>query len=104
MKELKENSNTEIVLMLVGNKVDLKHLRAVYKEDAEEYAKENDMMFIETSALDSTNVEQAFHDVIKQAHLNMMSKRKTEQENETEIINLNNSAHDQVDDKSKQCC
>jgi Ras-related protein Rab-11A len=46
--------------MLVGNKSDLRHLRAVKAEDSAAFAQKNGMAFIETSALDSTNVELAF--------------------------------------------
>ena len=43
--------------MLVGNKTDLKKLREVKKEDAAQYAADKQIAFIETSALDSTNVD-----------------------------------------------
>ena len=50
--------------MLVGNKSDLRHLRAVPTEEAKSYAERNNLSFIETSALDSTNVEQAFTNIL----------------------------------------
>lgn len=43
--------------MLVGNKCDLKHLRAVQTDVAKAYAEQHSLKFIETSALDSTNVD-----------------------------------------------
>ena len=43
--------------MLVGNKSDLRHLRAVPTQEATAFAEQNALSFIETSALDSTNVE-----------------------------------------------
>jgi len=46
--------------MLVGNKCDLRHLREVPTEEARAFAKKHSLSFIETSALDSTNVEKAF--------------------------------------------
>ena len=46
--------------MLVGNKSDLRHLRAVPIDDATAFAAENGLSFIETSALDASNVELAF--------------------------------------------
>lgn len=46
--------------MLVGNKSDLRHLRAVPTDDAKSFAAENGLSFIETSALDASNVELAF--------------------------------------------
>ena len=60
LKELRTHADQAIVLMLVGNKADLRHLRAVAADDAKAFAARNGMAFMETSALDSTNVEQAF--------------------------------------------
>ena len=50
--------------MLVGNKSDLINFRAVKEENAKNYAALNHLGFIETSALDSSNVEIAFQRVI----------------------------------------
>ena len=54
--------------MLVGNKSDLRHLRVVPKEEAKAFAEKNNLSFIETSALDSTNVETAFQDVVAEIY------------------------------------
>ena len=51
--------------MLVGNKTDLKHLRAVRTEDGQEFATKYNIAFIETSALDGNNVETAFFKIIE---------------------------------------
>jgi hypothetical protein len=48
----------------VGNKADLKHLRAVQPEAARQFAEKHGLNFMETSALDSTNVERAFQDIL----------------------------------------
>lgn len=55
-----DNADTNIIVVLVGNKCDLEDSREVAYEEAEEYARQHGMAFIETSALDSTNVEMAF--------------------------------------------
>jgi len=47
-----------------GNKRDLHHVRAVTENEASCFAEENGLSFIETSALDATNVEKAFMDVL----------------------------------------
>ncbi|KAJ3060643.1 hypothetical protein HDU98_003429 [Podochytrium sp. JEL0797] len=54
--------------MLVGNKSDLKHLRAVSTEEAKNYAAENGLTFIETSALDASNVEPAFQKILTEIY------------------------------------
>ena len=50
--------------MLVGNKSDLRHLRAVPTEEARAFAEKNGLSFIETSALDSTNLEAALQTIL----------------------------------------
>merc|ERR1712065_134801 len=55
LKELKDHADTNIVIMLVGNKCDLRHLRAVPTEEARAFSEKHGLSFIETSALDSTN-------------------------------------------------
>ena len=38
MKELRDHADSNIVIMLVGNKSDLKHLRAVPTDDAKAFS------------------------------------------------------------------
>ena len=64
LKELRDHADSNIVIMLVGNKSDLKHLRAVPTEEAKQFASENNLSFIETSALDASNVELAFQNIL----------------------------------------
>ncbi|EXJ93334.1 Ras-like protein Rab-11B [Capronia coronata CBS 617.96] len=82
LKELRDHADANIVIMLVGNKSDLRHLRAVPTEEAKQFASkfpnvtpvwfrthicetgENNLSFIETSALDASNVELAFQNIL----------------------------------------
>lgn len=64
LRELRDHADQNIVIMLVGNKSDLRHLRAVPTDEATAFAEENHLSFIETSALDSTNVETAFQNIL----------------------------------------
>lgn len=54
--------------MLVGNKADLRHLRAVPTETAKAFAEKEETFFMETSALESMNVESAFTEVLSQIY------------------------------------
>jgi Ras-related protein Rab-11A len=47
LQELRENADRNIVIMLVGNKSDLRHLREVSTEEAKEFAEKNKLSFIE---------------------------------------------------------
>lgn len=64
LRELREHAEPHIVVMLVGNKSDLKHMRTVRTEDAAEFAERNGLAFLETSAYDASNVAIAFQRII----------------------------------------
>ncbi|GLU11355.1 hypothetical protein SLE2022_281100 [Rubroshorea leprosula] len=49
-----------MTIVLVGNKCDLAHRRAVSKGEGEQFAKENGLLFLEASARTAQNVEEAF--------------------------------------------
>ncbi|CAL9154841.1 unnamed protein product [Musa hybrid cultivar] len=68
LKELRDHTDSNIVIMLVGNKADLRHLRAVNTEDAKEFSEKENAFFMETSALESMNVENAFTEVLTQIY------------------------------------
>lgn len=74
LKELRDHADANIVIMLVGNKSDLRHLRSVTKEDAAAFAERESLSFIETSALEATNVEMAFHQILTEIH-SIVSKK-----------------------------
>ncbi|PHJ22495.1 ras-related protein rab11 [Cystoisospora suis] len=75
LKELRDHADPNIVILLVGNKSDLKHLRAVSVEEATKFANREHLAFIETSALDATNVEQAFHQILAEIYLLRQKKQ-----------------------------
>lgn len=68
LEELRGHADKNIVVMLVGNKTDLSSLKAVPTEDAKEFAQAENLFFMETSALQSTNVETAFHKVLTEIY------------------------------------
>ncbi|XP_067169328.1 ras-related protein Rab-25 [Apteryx mantelli] len=75
LKELYDHAEATIVVMLVGNKTDLAQAREVPAEEAKMFADSKGLLFAETSALDSTNVEQAFETVLKEI-FSKVQKRK----------------------------
>ncbi|CAL1703392.1 unnamed protein product [Somion occarium] len=78
LKELRDHADSNIVIMLVGNKSDLKHLRAVPTDEAKAFAAENGLSFIETSALDASNVESAFQTILTDIY-RIVSQKSLEQ-------------------------
>lgn len=53
-------ASPNIVILLVGNKRDLEEAREITLLEASNFAKENDLIFLETSAKTGDNVEEAF--------------------------------------------
>ncbi|KAL8193122.1 hypothetical protein R6Q57_027026 [Mikania cordata] len=64
LHELREFGNQDMVIVLVGNKSDLKDLREVDVDDAQRLAQLENLCFMETSAKDNLNVEDAFLQMI----------------------------------------
>eukprot|EP01094_Clydonella_sp_ATCC50884_P013456 TRINITY_DN2373_c2_g1_i2.p1 TRINITY_DN2373_c2_g1~~TRINITY_DN2373_c2_g1_i2.p1 ORF type:complete len:203 (+),score=59.72 TRINITY_DN2373_c2_g1_i2:377-985(+) len=65
VKELQRQGNPNIVIALAGNKLDLEEKRAVTSEDAQAYAAENSILFMETSAKTAANVNELFVAIAK---------------------------------------
>nr|POE94821.1 ras-related protein raba5d [Quercus suber] len=74
LDELKTHSDTTVAMMLVGNKCDLENIRAVSVEEGTTLAEAEGLFFMETSALDSTNVKKAFEIVIREIYNNVSRK------------------------------
>ncbi|XP_065857201.1 ras-related protein RABA4d [Euphorbia lathyris] len=68
LEELRGHADKNIVIMLIGNKSDLGSLRAVPIEDAQEFAQRENLFFMETSALEATNVETAFLTILTEIY------------------------------------
>ncbi|KAJ6822451.1 ras-related protein Rab11D-like [Iris pallida] len=74
LEELRSHADKNIVIMLVGNKSDLDDKRAVSVEDAKEFAQKEGLFFLETSAMEATNVEPSFMTVLTEI-FNIVSKK-----------------------------
>ncbi|KAK3414643.1 hypothetical protein EUGRSUZ_H00498 [Eucalyptus grandis] len=74
LDELNSHSDTTVAKMLVGNKCDLENIRDVSVEEGKKLAEAEGLFFIETSALDSTNVHKAFEIVIREIYDNVSRK------------------------------
>ncbi|WOL04722.1 hypothetical protein Cni_G13444 [Canna indica] len=66
LRELRDHADSNIIVMMVGNKSDLKHLRAVSDTEGQTFAEKEGLSFLETSALESLNVEKAFQTVLSE--------------------------------------
>jgi len=60
VRELQRQARPDIVIALAGNKSDLGTRRTVEYEEANAYAEENGLLFMETSAKNANNVNEIF--------------------------------------------
>ncbi|XP_022774995.1 ras-related protein Rab11A-like isoform X2 [Durio zibethinus] len=74
LEELRGHADKNIVIILIGNKSDLENQREVPTEDAKEFAQKEGLFFLETSALEATNVETAFLTVLTEI-FNIVNKK-----------------------------
>ncbi|XP_021107118.1 ras-related protein Rab-26 isoform X3 [Heterocephalus glaber] len=66
LTEIQEYAQDDVVLMLLGNKVDSAQERVVKREDGEKLAKEYGLPYMETSAKTGLNVDLAFTAIAKE--------------------------------------
>lgn len=92
--------------MLVGNKCDLESTRNISVEEGKALAEEQGLFFMETSALDSTNVRTAFELVIKEIYKNISRKVLNSDSHKVEVSGNRVSLANSVDEnkESKFCC
>ncbi|EGR34378.1 hypothetical protein IMG5_014070 [Ichthyophthirius multifiliis] len=95
--EIKNQSSSDIIIMLVGNKLDLVQnnpsFRKVSKEDAKNISLEHKMFFEETSALTSNNVDQTFEKLLNVQNLQF---QQLEQQYENKLCILQLKFQDQI--------
>ena len=80
MQDIDKFAKTGVMRILVGNKCDLEHQRAVTKDQGNEMALKYGIKYIETSAKDTINIEELFVNTAK----TLMNKQ---QSNKTGINN-----------------
>ncbi|PON49822.1 Small GTP-binding domain containing protein [Parasponia andersonii] len=80
LRELRDHADSNIVIMMAGNKADLNHLRAISSEDAGALAEKEGLSFLETSALEALNVEKAFQSILLDIYQKISKKALAAQE------------------------
>ena len=108
MKEIKEVAPKDVLIALIGNKVDLK--REVNKNDVENFAEENNLIYYEISAKDGINVDFAFEKLAKV----IIEKMKDENENRLKekddsiydltFEDIQTKSLDNINGKKSNCC
>ena len=101
--EIKEKASKNINLMLIGNKTDLN--KVICREDAINKAKSLNIPVMETSANNSSNVKEAFYDLIKEMYKSVLKlKEKFEQKENRKEEGIKINIEENNIKKKKKCC
>lgn len=107
LQEIDRYATSTVLKLLVGNKCDLKDKRVVEYDVAKEFADANKMPFIETSALDSTNVEEAFLTMARQIKDSMAQQQRHDggsANGQNESGNVNLKGQSLTNSSANGCC
>jgi len=103
MNEVTKKGKTDMQFLLVGNKKDLVNDRIVTEQKGIDKAKELNMNLFEASALEKTNVNEAFNYLMKEIYLNIRREKNINTNNDEKIgqsgITLNTNKKNK-----KKCC
>jgi len=95
VEELHNSGINNLLITLVGNKVDRESSRIVDYEKAKQYAEENELLFMETSAKTNINIIELFDNIAHEIPLEELENMNDKRNNfavEGEIV------------KKKRCC
>ena len=107
LSDLKNNGEEKMVIMVIGNKCDMETSRAVPIEEGEGKAQRNGVAFLETSALNATNVEKAFDGLINKLYVAFKQDFENDEEEdlgENPHANTIEIGTDKMKKEKKTCC
>ncbi|CRG95115.1 ras-related protein Rab-11B, putative [Plasmodium gallinaceum] len=125
LEEIRQNADKDIVIMLVGNKVDLteqdESKRKVTYEQGANFAKENNLFFAETSAVSKLNVKHIFESLLQEIYNNRLKNNNGSFSNRSNatcesaiqltkaqsVIKLNDKNENEIEEDNKnkvKCC
>jgi len=101
LDNIRENSSRNIKIILIGNKTDLEDKREVTFQEGEEFAKNNGLFFLETSAKNFTNINESFNKLTEEIYDNIeILEEEEESKNSIKLEDVNSI----INDKKKCKC
>ena len=114
LRELRKNSNPDVKVFIIGNKVDLVDERAVTKEEGEAFVKKNKLgKYFEASAKTGINTQEIFIDAAMilyqnylkyNTYLNEIPDIEDKKNNNNKSFDKGNIEISIDDDKKRVCC
>ena len=104
LKELKDNNRLEeLFICLVGNKIDMEDKREITREEGEQYAKDNNIIFFEVSAKTGDGINLLFDKVINGSMEKVFSViEKDEGDDKVRLSSIFEKGY--IKEKNKKCC
>ena len=104
MKSIEENTNIkDKVIILVGNKIDME--REISHEEANNFAKENNLKYFETSAKTGYGIDETFNQLYQDIYeLNKKDNPENEKNKNIQLENTNNDEPNEKGKKKSKCC
>lgn len=87
LREIQEYANSKVLKILVGNKTD-RDDREIPTQIGEEFAKQHDMYFLETSAKEAENVERLFYEIAAELIDQARSKEGSTMNNKNSVDSI----------------
>ena len=105
LTDLQENSDNldYLFIYLIGNKIDLEAERKVSTEEANKFAQEKNLSYIEVSAKTGFNIKKLFDETIKRTLEKIITFEKKEM-NLNDSIRLSFLEQEEKTSKNKWCC
>ncbi|KAJ4813873.1 Ras-related protein Rab-11A [Rhynchospora pubera] len=80
LREVRTHARSDVVVMITGNKCDMRYPREVSKEEAKRLTDKVGALFMEVSAREAVNVEEAFDVLLAGICRGRMSREEEEEE------------------------
>jgi len=107
LEELRQNAEPNIVIMLVGNKIDLVEkdpsARQVAQESANEFAKQHKLLFSEASAVTSNNVKHVFERLLQEVYSQTAKGEKVTDGSEVQGMKIPPGGLGMIQQNDKPC-
>lgn len=104
IKQNMENKNIIIPVIIIGNKVDMEDMREISNENAENFAKENNYKYFETSAKTGEGIDNAVRELVNQVLNHNNNNLDEQKESRKNSIQLNDKKKEKKEKKKKKKC
>lgn len=106
MNEVEKHASDNISRILVGNKSDMESARQVTYEEGKELADHYNVRFLETSAKDCKNVDEAFTMMTKEIKSRVQISQPKRPQGEGNATKISKSTHatKKLEKKEGKCC